>query len=315
MKGKEAYFNWKTILALLLALAAYHFQISGGPWILPVIFLAGACIFLWVPWATIGKPRRIKNKEWDPVTHEEFQKLMEKAEDSLRISHSISRRIGFLIGVIIAGFFLWPFITQLIKDKAVLWGIFDAVVLSMVVLISGIVKVWTPPSLDRKAVVLYDVLKEIEKLEGLTVTPQLLVGTTKKGKQVPVDANLMARPEKAPDWLKGIQFQVSVNKVQNKEYPYFYSVIILEPKTLRKVLGIKLSSYTKKKYDALKEKCGIKDEKLTVEVQPMKDVDVIIIRQKTTKTSGYHTSDSRVREILHESLKLLECLTKEKWQS
>ncbi len=314
MKKKEKPSNWKIFVSLLLAFIAYHFQISRGPWFLWVVFLAASCVFIWVPWATVGKPRRIKNKEWDPVTDKEFEKLMEKAEDSLKISHSISRRISFLVAVIIAGFFLWPFIVQTINNKAVFWALFDAVVLGMVVMVSGVVKVWTPPSLDRKALVLYEVLKELEKMEGLTVTPQLLVGTTRKGKQVPVDANLMVRPEKPPAWLKGLQFQVSVNRVQKKEYPYFYSVIILEPGTLKKILGIKFSARTKRRYNALKEKCKIKDEKLTVEVQPMREVDVIIIRQKTTKTSGYYTSNRRAREIVEESLKLLDCLIEEKWQ-
>ncbi len=315
MEKKQRAFNWKTLAGLFLALVAYHFQTSRGPWPLWLIFLIGACVLLWVPWATVGKPRRIRNKEWDPVTYREFEKLMEKAEESLKISHGLSVKITIIVVLAILALIFWPIIASSIRDKNILWGLFDAAVIFAVVLLSGVVKVWTPPALDRKAVVLYDVLKELEKKKELSVSPQLLVGSTRKGKQIPVDAKIFAVPENAPAWLIGIQFQVNINRVKNNQYPYFYSVIILKPKTLRELFGIRTTLSTKKRFSHLKEICGVEDRHLTVEVQPQRDVDVIIIRQSTTRTSGYHTPERRVKMILEESLKILECIIKRKWQS
>ncbi len=300
----------KQALAILLALVAYHLQTSSAPWFLWIPFLLGAGVLLWVPWTTIGRPRQVKKKEWDPVTHREFELLKEKAEVSEKFSKGKSIKVGVLVFFLFFLPFIIPLMVANIKDKFLLWGILDSGFLLLVVLSSGWVSLWTPGNLDVKAEVLWPILKLLEEKGGFQISPQLLVGQVKSGKKVPVDAKIFAVPEQAPSWLMGIQFQVSVNTVQSKPYPYFYSVIILKPGTLRELFGFSALRSTKKKFPWLLERCGIDDEKLVVELQRQKEVDVIIIRQKTTKSSGYYTDDRRSREIFEEALEILYCLMK-----
>ncbi len=309
MKGeKRASLRPKQLAAIVLALIAYYLQTSSFAWFLWVPLLLGAGILLWVPWTTVGKPRQVRKREWDPVTHREFELLKEKAEVSERFSRGKTLRAVLFFFLLFSIPMIVPVLIATVKDKFLLWGVLDAGFLLLVVFFSGRVSLWTPANLDLKAEVLWPLLELLEKKGGFRISPQLLVGKTKSGKKVPVDAKIFAVPEKAPSWLMGIQFQVSINRVQSRPYPYFYSVIILKPGTLNRLMGFSALLSTKKKFPRLLKDCGIEDENLVVELQRQREVDVIIIRQRTGKNYGYHTDSRRSREIFEEALKSLYCL-------
>ncbi len=303
--------SFKQILAVILALVAYHLQTSSGPWFLWVPLLLGAGFLLWVPWTTVGKPRQVRNKEWDAVTPREFDLLKKKAEVAEKFSRgrNLKKILPFFL------FFLLPVAGQIlittVRNKFVLWGILDVGFLLLVVLFSGRVSLWTPGNLDVKARVLCGLLEKLEKRGGFEVFPQLLVGEVRSGKKVPVDARIFAVPEEAPPWLIGIQFQVAINRVQSRPYPYFYAVIVLKPGTLRERFGYSALLSTRRAFSDLKKACGVEDRDLTVEFQKGREVDVIIIRQRTSRNSGFFTDERRAEEIFEEALKILYCVMKD----
>jgi hypothetical protein len=110
--------------------------------------------------------------------------------------------------------------------------------------------------------------------------PFLEVGQTKTGGTFPNDARLMVRFNQAPEDFIGVQFQISINNVKSTQYPYLYAVILAKP-------GFKLR-------DKFKDP---KIDNLIMENEEADEADVIVIRQFTTQTSGYHT-DTKTQEYI-----------------
>ncbi len=109
-------------------------------------------------------------------------------------------------------------------------------------------------------------------------------------KRMPLDLKLSIRPQDAPKSFYGIQAQVVLNRVQGRAYPYFYAVVVAEDGS-----GL---------LDASKEvpmPLGI-----ILETKRQDDVEIAIVRQKTTKTSGYHTKPEVSANILRTGLKIGE---------
>ena len=139
---------------------------------------------------------------------------------------------------------------------------------------SGMRRIHRQPDLLVKAkhvdATLHLVRERLERRGELS--GQLLMSGPEDARQ-PTDLRLSVRFPDAPNGFHGIQCQVVLNRVQGKPHPYFYSVVVAAE-------GMGL-------LDAAK---GVEiPEGLVRETKSEKDVDVVVIRQYTTKTSGYHT--------------------------
>lgn len=99
---------------------------------------------------------------------------------------------------------------------------------------------------------------------------------------LPDDVKLKLMPHDAPDDFLGLYAQVVVNRVQGKPYPYFYVVLVAKP-------GVGVRQLA----DEFQAPAGI-----VAEFEEQDGVEILVLRQKTTKTSGYHTKPSRVLELL-----------------
>jgi len=97
-----------------------------------------------------------------------------------------------------------------------------------------------------------------------------------------LDARFSVRFPHSPDGFYGLQAQINLNVVQGASYPYFYCVLAAKP-------GFGLASY--------RDKIDLPTS-VICEAQKDARAEVLVIRQKTTKKSGYHTKDSRCAEIL-----------------
>jgi hypothetical protein len=107
-----------------------------------------------------------------------------------------------------------------------------------------------------------------------------------KGKEtkVPIDVKFCVKIQNQhPDFL-GLYGQIVINV----GYPYFYVVLVT-----REGYGLQemCESYTP-------------PDNITKEYKVEEDVEVLVIRQTTTKTSGYQTGNTKIREIFLEGLKL-----------
>lgn len=99
--------------------------------------------------------------------------------------------------------------------------------------------------------------------------------------KLPKDLKIKIMPREAPSHFLGLYGQVSLNSVQGTDYPYFYVVLVA-----RKGNGMRELAN------------GFVMAGLAGELAAPKDVEVLVIRQTTTKTSGYHTKPHVAAQIL-----------------
>jgi len=92
-----------------------------------------------------------------------------------------------------------------------------------------------------------------------------------------------------PDFL-GLYGQVVLNEVQGRSHPYFYAVLVA-----RRGYGLDEAK------DAYSPPSNI-----TTEHNVQDKVEVLVIRQTTTKTSGYHTKLEDAVRILHDAVDVAE---------
>ena len=117
---------------------------------------------------------------------------------------------------------------------------------------------------------------------------QLQVAKAKGGEgEVPRDVKAVLVPAGAPESFLGLQMQVCINSVQGNDYPYFYCVLVAKPE-----LGL------------LQRPLPFPPKKIVVEPERQGEVDVLVIRQTTTKNSGYHTKDKAAANIFLYALEL-----------
>jgi hypothetical protein len=121
---------------------------------------------------------------------------------------------------------------------------------------------------------------------GESFKPSLML-TRKESKTVPTDARFMIDFFDSPDGFYGLQAQININTVQGHKYPYFYCVLAAER-------GFGLARF--------QEKVDFTD-KVICEYQEDKKAEVLVIRQFTTKKSGYHTKDPICGQILEISMR------------
>jgi hypothetical protein len=212
----------------------------------------------------------------------------------------ITNTKGFMILVLIAGIVLLiaftaysltqnPWIARII--------IADAAVIILPFWVTGTRSILTNSRLIIKTGMFLDLAHTFDRLKQEGEELQFQLRTAKeKGteEEIPNDVKaIIMFHGKNPDFL-GVQMQICLNNVQGTDYPYFYCVIVA-----REPFG-KISE------DDLHHPPG----KIIIETKKQKDVYIAIIRQHTTKRTGYHTRPGTVRTIftyaLREARQLLE---------
>jgi hypothetical protein len=109
-----------------------------------------------------------------------------------------------------------------------------------------------------------------------------------KGKHTKVPNDIKFRvgfENQHPDFL-GFYGQIVTNSVSGKVYPYFYVVLVA-----KKGYGLKRA------FDRYSP-----SRKITKEFKKQGDVEVLVIRQTTTRTSGYYTNNRTMQRIFLEGL-------------
>ena len=153
---------------------------------------------------------------------------------------------------------------------------------------NGMRRVHRQPELVLKAahlVATADGLRD-EALGGGKLGAQMLVRGDEE-KNMPMGAKVTVTWPDGPDWFYGVQGQVVINRVQGKPYPYFYAVLV-----------------ARQGHDLIESTDGMSlPSKVIRETQQKKGVDVVIVRQRTSKTSGYHTKVGTSRSILRAAIR------------
>jgi hypothetical protein len=165
----------------------------------------------------------------------------------------------------------------------------DAAVLLIPHWVTGTRSILTRPRLLVQIATIRDVLEtNAAALARHTVIPLMLLS----GDKVPIPSDVKFRVNVADhlDDFLGLYGQVSINEVQGTSYPYFYVVLVA-----RKGFGL---DHAYQQYRP--------PHNIVAEFDTRGEVEVLIIRQHTTKNSGYHTSGGTAGEIFRQGLLLAE---------
>ncbi len=112
-------------------------------------------------------------------------------------------------------------------------------------------------------------------------------GVKDEAGEVPRDLKAIIHFHNGPADFLGLQMQIALNDVQGTSYPYYYCVLV-----------------ARKELDKLNKKnLGSPPENVVLECKSEKDVEIAVIRQYTTKTSGYHTKIADIKKIFWHALK------------
>lgn len=126
------------------------------------------------------------------------------------------------------------------------------------------------------------------KREGEEFVPSLRLAVDKEGKEYPTDCRFNIVFTDAPADFYGILAQTNINVVESSHYPYFYCVI-----TAKAGFGLK--------------KYLVRDnmpKSIIMEYSDDEEAEVIVIRQRTTKSTGYHTKMNTCKSIMEFALNI-----------
>jgi hypothetical protein len=294
--AKNLPYNVRIPLTLILLVVGFGIQIFFMNPIYGIPFLiAGVGLIL-----VKGYDSRVRIKgfdidpNWMTVSMEKIQELDLLRKQSKKWDRDvldISNPIGFFSLLFFCG--LAFFIAMALGMWAEDWSITvilvsDTVIIMVPLWLSGMKFILKQPNLAIRVKIilkLYEAFGSL-KQEGEEFKPGLMLARGKKDKTVPVDARFSIAFPDSPVGFYGLQAQINLNVVQGASYPYFYCVLAAIP-------GFGMFQY--------KEKIKL-DDKIICEYQKDTKAEVLVIRQKTTKKSGYQTKDRICAEILRIAL-------------
>lgn len=227
--------------------------------------------------------------QWEPVEParlEQLEALHKKMRRWDRSALDLTNPLGFVVLLVVAApiafaLLMFPGAPRILA--------IDAAALLVPHWITGTRSILTLPKLMVQIKATRDVLDSARAaLERHKLVPLMLLsgGDAKIPEDVKFRIDLAGRHE---DFL-GLYGQVSINDVQGTSYPYFYVVLVA-----RKGFGL---AAARRKYRPAPN--------IVAEFDLKGEVEVLVIRQRTTKNSGYHTNSGTAREIFRQGLTLAE---------
>jgi hypothetical protein len=233
------------------------------------------------------KAKSVATQDWARVTFEEFNKAVERIKSMKKWEgFSTGGRITLVVVVTFLGFFILPAMAAIFSTFMVLLLV-DFYLLFVPLFISGSRSAWIPENLELKINTLLRVcqLEFIRTHPNIKIQPYLLIGKEKTNSNFPLDTRLIIEFPKASKDFIGVQVQVSINKVGSTAYPYAYAVIIAK-RTMNLPMKDKFSA----------------DKNIVYEYKVQDEMDILVIRQFTTRTSGYNTNDKVIAAIVSQAV-------------
>lgn len=249
--------------------------------------------------------------EWEKTTRDRFAEVRSLERRVKRWDETftdVTCVTGFVCLLMVAGA-VWLVATAIgaATGQSGTWAmlfICDAAVLILPHWLTGTRRGWRPAALSQQIGALEIAMRTVDRFKDPPCQVQPMFEMAGKGdKRSPHNARVFVRFPDGPEDFLGIQFQVAINNVQGTNYPYLYAVIVAKkPFQLisKHLLQIQrfVESANGPAPSGWQSLLGLDGEgRLLVETSREKDVDVVIIRQKTTKNSGYHTEPPVIRRI------------------
>jgi hypothetical protein len=294
--AKSLPYNTRIIITLVMFVAGFAVQIyfMDALYGAPLLFI-GICLVL-----VKGYDSRMRIKgftldpSWKTVEIEkirEIEKLRKKNIKWDRDVLDISSGLGVAGLIIVGGLaFIGAWILgDLANDRKVTTILaIDMGIIMIPLWFTGMKFIMKQPNLIIKVKMilwLHDAFQHLKK-EGEEFRPALMLNRGESDKTVPDDARFSVAFSDSPEGFYGLQAQINLNVVQGASYPYFYCVLAAKP-------GFGLIKY-KEKFNLAK--------KVICEYQEDTRAEVLVIRQYTTRKSGYHTKERQCIDILTNAL-------------
>jgi hypothetical protein len=278
------------IVALLfagLALQLYAYLAIGA-----VLLLAGSLLGIVKGYSNI--PSAMGNqREWRGGDRKQLENILTLARKSRKWDQSlldVTCGLGLFALLAIAGgtgwlaFRLWDAGNEWLAIACMV----DAAVLLVPHWITGVRRILTNAPLVVKVQELLRVMDlwEAGPHAGESMLPQMQVRRGSDG-EVPCDAKLVLRIEALGDAFLGVQTQVVLNNVQGRDYPYLYCVLVARPE-----LGMLGKTFERPPKGIIAEPKQAEQD----------NVEIMVIRQVTSRTKGYHTPPAACAAIFSYSL-------------
>jgi hypothetical protein len=239
-----------------------------------------------------------KSEKWDQVTPDEYKKIEAKQKelarwdlDAFDITNPLGGAIFVVLGIV--AFLILLVLLKQPGDAGIYWAL-DCLVLLVPHWVTGVKRYLRQDRLIVKIKLLEKVIEELSRPSDIQVLPMLATQATQEERRFPTDARLMLRLVGAPAAFLGVQIQISINSVQGTDYPYLYCVLLA-----RSEAGL-FAGWK----DIVKEMPEFHKSILPDEPRNEEGVDVMVIRQKTTQTSGYHTKPDQAISIVTFAVKV-----------
>ncbi|MDH4211458.1 MAG: hypothetical protein OEV79_08420 [candidate division WOR-3 bacterium] len=279
----------RVVVSAVLIAAGFLIQLSTHNILAGIPFIIFCALLNIVKSISIKKAVPEKT-EWQEVTTRKIDEVIEHCRKIKKFrSGNLGCLLGFVIILVFFGGFLFPILEEISIPFPLLATIVNAFVLFIGLGLSGRKSAWMPRALDTKVDIVKGIIESplVKNDPGIRAVPYLEIGHAQQG-TFPHDTRVLIKFIDAPDDFIGVQGQISINTVKSREYPYFYVVLIARPD-----FGLL------EKFRSLK----IVLNNMTVEEKKTTEVDVIVLRQTTTKTSGYHTDQKMQEYILTSGIK------------
>lgn len=279
----------RTFFSVLLVAVGFLVQLTTKNILAGLPFIIFCAVFNMLRGISIKKI--VPNKlTWQEVTPAKIEGVITQCNKIKRFRSSNTGCIVIVVLLVFGLSFGAPVLFSLLSSSsfALVATIINAVILFAALGLSGRKSAWMPHALDIKAKIVQRMLASpvFKNEPGVTAVPYIEIGEGGAG-TFPNDVRFLVKFKDAPDDLIGLQAQISINTVKGKPYPYFYVVII-----------------AKHGFNLFKKFTGEEPDKLVIEQKRTGEVDVVVIRQRTTKTSGYHTDEHIQDHILRQGIVL-----------
>lgn len=239
-----------------------------------------------------------RKSEWRSGDKDQLQKILDVARRSRSWDQSaidITCGRGFAILLLVAASVIGLSFYMLqhgYNDWLASVLLLDAAVLLLPHWVTGVRRILTNAPLTIKVENLLRLYRlwEENRAGDETMATQIEVQAADKG-EIPVDAKLILQIPALGEAFLGVQVQTVLNNVQGRDYPYVYCVLVARgPMRLRSRLVPRPT------------------DRIVAEWQKDDGMDILVIRQLTSQTSGYHTDSAAAARIFQYALSLARSL-------
>jgi hypothetical protein len=244
-----------------------------------IIMIAG----LFLLWAKgySNKPEDLGYENWKPASFREVQRIRVNLQRTKKNNVAFFYKPVAMVLVIFPGAALLIvslFLSAAFGRSAIIYSVLDTILISLPLVLSGLVRLWTPRELAMKLNTFYPLLVE-ELPEDMVITPYLRFDQDKEGREIPEDLRIMIELKRNPDDFVGVQLQAAINSGPNGPVPYLYAVFLCKGKasTYRRIAGMEFGRYVK-------------------EAEGDDEFGTIVVRQQTGG-KGYHTTRNNCKQL------------------